>query len=63
MHLHRLVADGPAWSAWKVDVALVYMMPINGLLKRAIEKGARQLPVHSVAMPTSMSSTFIGHLP
>ncbi len=40
--LCRLVADGPGWSAWKVDVALVYMVPINGLLKRAIEKGERR---------------------
>ena len=35
----RLKADGPQWSTWKADFALVYVAPVNGLLKKAIERG------------------------
>lgn len=36
---YRLTADGTSWSRWHAEFALVYTMPVNGLLKRAIEKG------------------------
>ncbi|BDA46025.1 probable Tectonin beta-propeller repeat-containing protein 1 at N-terminal half [Coccomyxa sp. Obi] len=37
---HRLRADGQNWSTWKAEFALVYVAPVNGLLKKAIEKGS-----------------------
>ena len=43
----RLTADGASWSRWHAEFALVYMMPVNGLLKRAIEKG---MPPHSIRL-------------
>ena len=35
----RLRADGQNWSTWKAEFALVYVASVNGLLKKAIEKG------------------------
>ncbi len=37
--LSRFQAEDPEWSTWKAEFALVYIHPVNGLLKRAIEKG------------------------
>ena len=37
--LSRFQAEDPEWSTWKAEFALVYVQPVNGLLKRAIERG------------------------
>ena len=29
----RFQAEGPEWSTWKAEFALVYIQPVNGLFK------------------------------